>query len=117
MEFYRKVVDTTEAAMRSKNLRIVSRVLMVSAFIEDGIRMVTAPGYIFTVGFTPCLKLRYVYCHIYSEISGVVQYNTSTPYFVSYILTLINGFLSLFGATCLIAGAKQREGTVTLISG
>ena len=53
MEFYRKVVDTTEAAMRSKNLRIASRVLMVSAFIEDGIRMVTAPRFIFTVGFTP----------------------------------------------------------------
>merc|ERR1711935_959350 len=94
MEFYRKVVDVTETAMRSKNLRVTSRVFMASAFIEDGIRMIRAP----------------------SEIASVVEYNTSTPHFVSYILTLINGFLSLFGAMCLIAGAKQREGCIMLLT-
>lgn len=93
MEFYRKVVETTEAAMKSKNLRLTSRILLVSAFVEDGIRMFREP----------------------SGIADVVGYNTGVPFWLAYILVLVNGFFSLFGALSLIAGAKQREGCIMLL--
>ena len=129
-----KPVHFIEQLLKSKNLKKISRCLLVSSFIEDGFRMLFAYGQCY---FSKQTKItdRKSYCpydmaHIIwaisygrleilnfsFRVSEIIHYNTNLPQFACVALAYLNGFISIFGSVLVIFEARMREGSIMLLA-
>ena len=94
MEHFAGTVTEKIFHIRQDHLKKISRLFLVSTFIEDGIRT------FFDLSFQ----------------GEIAEYNLYVPYALGVVLALLNGLLSLVGACLIIAEARAKEGCCMLLA-